>query len=99
MAPQANAYCERLLGTTRRECLDYLIPLSEIHLRRVLAEWHDYYNGARPHSSLVPNVPEPASGLPVDPGSPRHSIPTGFRVGSTPVLGGLHHDYRLARAA
>ncbi len=43
MAPQANAYCERLLGTTRRECLDYLIPLSEIHLRRVLAEWRDYY--------------------------------------------------------
>lgn len=39
IAPQANAYCERLLGTTRRECLDYLIPLSEIHLRRVLAEW------------------------------------------------------------
>ena len=99
MAPQANAYCERLLGTTRRECLDYLIPLSEIHLRRVLAEWRDYYNGARPHSSLGPNVPEPASGLPVDPASPRHSIPTGFRVGSTPVLGGLHHDYRLARAA
>ncbi len=53
-APQVNGYCERLIGTTRRECLDFLIPLSENHLRRVLAEWRDYYNQARPHSSLGP---------------------------------------------
>jgi transposase InsO family protein len=33
-SPQANAYCERLVGTFRRECLDFLIPLSETHLRR-----------------------------------------------------------------
>jgi putative transposase len=26
-SPQANAYCERLVGTIRRECLDFLIPL------------------------------------------------------------------------
>ncbi|MEP6960559.1 MAG: hypothetical protein ABI995_00670, partial [Acidobacteriota bacterium] len=25
-SPMANAYCERLIGTIRRECLDYLIP-------------------------------------------------------------------------
>ena len=37
-APQANAYCERLIGTTRRECLDFLIPLSEEHLRRLLTK-------------------------------------------------------------
>ena len=99
-APQANCYCERLIGSTRRECLDFLIPLSENHLRRVLAEWRDYYNRARPHSSLGPNVPDPAaSDLPVDPASPRHSIPTGFRVVSLPILGALQHDYRLARAA
>ncbi len=35
-APQANAYCERLVGTLRRECLDFLIPLSESHLRGTL---------------------------------------------------------------
>jgi putative transposase len=28
-SPQANALCERLLGTLRRECLDFLIPLTE----------------------------------------------------------------------
>jgi transposase InsO family protein len=35
-APQANAYCERLVGTLRRECLDFLIPISESHLRMSL---------------------------------------------------------------
>ncbi len=52
-APQANGYCERLIGTTRRECLDFLIPLSEKHLRRLLCEWRDYYNQARPHSAFI----------------------------------------------
>ena len=39
MAPQANAYCERVIGTARRECLDWVIPLDECHLRRLLTEW------------------------------------------------------------
>jgi transposase InsO family protein len=34
--PQANAFCERLIGTIRRECLDWLIPLNERHLRGIL---------------------------------------------------------------
>ena len=38
-APQANAFCERLVGTIRRECLDFMIPLNERHLRTVLDEW------------------------------------------------------------
>ena len=38
-APQANAFCERLIGSIRRECLDYFIPLNERHLRRILQEW------------------------------------------------------------
>jgi putative transposase len=32
-APQANAFCERLVGTIRRECLDCVIPMNERHLR------------------------------------------------------------------
>src|SRR5208337_3382379 len=28
-SPQANSLCERLIGTLRRECLDWIIPLSE----------------------------------------------------------------------
>ncbi len=37
-APRANAYCERLGGSLRRECLDFLTPLSEGHLRRTVTE-------------------------------------------------------------
>ena len=37
--PQANAHCERLIGTIRRECLDWMIPFNETHLRRVLRDW------------------------------------------------------------
>ena len=43
-APKANAYCERLVGSVRRECLDFMIPLGEKHLRRILAEWVTHYN-------------------------------------------------------
>jgi len=58
-APKANAYCERLVGTIRRECLDFLIPLSEGHLKRILREYVRHYNRGRPHSALGPGIPEP----------------------------------------
>jgi transposase InsO family protein len=50
--PQANAFCERLVGTARRECLDFMIPVNERHLRGTLPEWIGHYNRGRPHSSL-----------------------------------------------
>jgi transposase InsO family protein len=56
--PQAKAYCERLVGTMRRECLDYVIPLNERHLRRILREWVSHYNHGRPHSRLGPGIPD-----------------------------------------
>jgi len=31
-SPQANAFCERVIGTIRRECLDFMIPMSERHV-------------------------------------------------------------------
>jgi putative transposase len=43
-APQANAFCERLIGTIRRECLDFVIPLTKRHLRVVVREWVTDYN-------------------------------------------------------
>jgi hypothetical protein len=42
-APQANTYCERLIGTVRRECLDFMIPLDERQLRGTLRSWVAHY--------------------------------------------------------
>jgi putative transposase len=91
--PQANAFCERLIGTGRRECLDFMIPLNERHLRRILAEWVPHYNRGRPHPSLGPGIPDRPSIVGVR--STGHRIPHGHRVAVTPILGGLHHEYRL----
>ncbi len=58
-SPKANAICERVIGTIRRECLDWVVPLSEAHLRLILKEWVAHYNRGRPHSMLGPGVPDP----------------------------------------
>ena len=97
-APKANAFCERLIGTIRRECLDFLIPLSEGHLKRILREWVGHYNRGRPHSSLGPGIPEPPQAK-VPASVHRHKLSAGCRVTSTLVLGGLHHEYRLEKEA
>jgi hypothetical protein len=96
--PQANAFCERLVGSIRRECLDFLIPLNERHLRRILKDWLAHYNKGRPHSALGPGIPEPSEGIPVLEIS-GHRIPCGHRVVGSSVLGGLHHEYRLEKVA
>ncbi len=95
--PQANAFCERLIGTLRRECLDWLILLNERHLRSVLREWVAHYNHGRPHASLGPGIPDGAFGTPTRQNG--HRIPDGHRVIATPILAGLHHEYRLERLA
>jgi putative transposase len=95
--PQANAFCERLIGTARRECLDHTIPLNERHLRKILAKWGSHYNQGRPHASLGPGIPVP-SALAVA-RLAGHQIPDGHRVAAKPILGGLHHEYRLELVA
>ena len=91
--PQANTFCERLIGTARRECLDHVIPLNDRHLRRILGEWLPQYNRGRPHASLGPGIPEPPT-LSVQ-RLAGHHIPQGHRVAAKPILAGLHHEYRL----
>jgi putative transposase len=98
--PKANALCERLIGTLRRECLDFLIPLTENHLRRLLCAWVPHYNAGRPHMALGPGMPQPPASLPVPLHVHRHHLPTHMRVVARPILGGLHHEYALeAKAA
>ncbi|MGH7870202.1 MAG: integrase core domain-containing protein, partial [Candidatus Dormibacteraceae bacterium] len=98
-APQANAFCERLIGSLRRECLDFLIPFNEGHLRWIVKAWVAHYNQGRPHSSLGPGLPEPGRGFPMAKGPHRHSLAPNHTVISRAILGGLHHEYRLERIA
>ena len=94
-SPKANSICERVIGTLRRECLDFLIPLTENHLCRLLKTWLGHYNHERSHSSLGSGIPDLPVGLPVTRQEHRHRIPGHLKVVSHPVLGGLHHEYEL----
>ena len=99
-SPKANSICERVIGTIRRECLDWMIPLSEAHLRSILKSWVEHYNRGRPHSMLGPGVPDPPPGAVVVPKSEsRHRLSAGALILAKSVLGGLHHEYSLATAS
>jgi transposase InsO family protein len=98
-APKANAYCERLIGSLRRECLDWFIPLNERHVRMLAREWAVHYNQGRPHRSLGPGIPDPPPGSPVTGQIPRHAVADGFSIKKKSILGGPHHEYRLTRIA
>src|ERR1700726_292513 len=81
VSPWQNGFAERLIGSIRRECLDHVIVLRELHLRRILKSYADYYNGGRTHRSLHKDAP-----------ISRSVQRTGF-LSSLPILGGLHHQY------
>jgi transposase InsO family protein len=83
-APRANAACERVLGTLRRECLDWLIILGERHLVQVLHEYVDHYNRARPHRGLGLRPPDP------------QPIPEGGLIVRRQRLHGLINEYSRA---
>ncbi|MEI7836643.1 MAG: transposase [Planctomycetota bacterium] len=85
-SPWQNPYCEHIIGSIRRECLDHVIVLSEDHLRRILAEYFEYYHEARAHLSLERNSPDPRTVQTPDKG----------KVVAKAYLGGLHHCYTRA---
>ena len=85
-SPWQNPYCERVIGSIRRDCLNHLIMLSERHLYRILTDYFGYYCNSRPHESLDRNSPTPRE---VEP-------PSQGKVISIPHLGGLHHRYSRA---
>jgi putative transposase len=97
--PVANAICERVLGTLRQEVLDFVIPLTEHHLRCLLPAWRCHDNEGRPHMALGPGLPQPPSSLPVPLPGGRHQLPEHLQVRTSLILGGLHHDDRLEEKA
>ena len=82
-SPWQNPYCERVIGTLRRECLDHVIVLGEQHLQRILRKYLEYYRGSRTHLALDKDAPEPRARESND----------GGKVIAFPMVGGLHHRY------
>jgi len=81
-APRANAFAERWVRTVREDCLDHLLIFSRAHLERVMSQYVQHYNEARPHRGLQLVVPNPQS-------EPR-------RIGTVArrdILGGAIHEY------
>ena len=76
------------MRSVRRECLDHVIVLSEMHLYRILTDYFDHYHNARPHLSLDRNSPTPR----------RVEPPSLGEVVSIRQVGGWHHWY-VRRAA
>ena len=89
-APRANAICERIIGTLRRELFDRSLIVNEHHLRRVLTEYLLHYNTARPHRSLGQLAPAQAPTRPPEINLAEH------RIRRKQVLGGLIHEYQIA---
>jgi hypothetical protein len=90
-APRANAICERIIGTLRRELFDRLLIVSEHHLRQVLTEYLQHYNTGRPHRALGQLAPAQADTRPPEPINLAE-----YRIRRKPVLGGLIHEYQIA---
>ena len=89
-APKANAICERIIGTLRRELFDRSLIVNEQHLRRVLTEYLRHYNTARPHRAVGQLPPTQAGTRPPQIDLAEH------RIRRKQVLGGLTHEYQIA---
>jgi putative transposase len=90
-AARANAICERMIGTLRRELLDRLLIVDEHHLRRVLTEYLRHYNAARQHRALGQLTPAQAGTQPPEP-----IDLADHRIRRKQVLGGFTHEYYVA---
>ena len=89
-APRANAICERMIGTLRRELFDRSLIVNEHHLRQVLTEYLRHYNAARPHRALGQLAPAQAHARPPQINLAEH------RIRRKQVLGGLTNEYQIA---
>jgi putative transposase len=86
-APKANAHCERVIGTLRREVLDHILIVNTTHAHHVLTEYARHYNQHRPHQARDQRPPDTiTSPLPI----PHHNR---SRVVRTRVLGSLVNEY------
>ncbi len=84
-APVQNSYAERFVRSIREECLDKIIILNQTHLDKVLKEYINYFNSARPHQGIDNGIPERHN-------QPYKVEPTG-KIFYRNILGGIIKDY------
>lgn len=90
-SPWQTPFVERIIGSSRRECTDHVIVLSQDHLRNVLWSYFEYYHNDRTHLSLEKDAPD---------GRPIQCRPAGkCKIIDLPRIGGLHHRYEWKKAA
>jgi putative transposase len=90
-SPWQNGVAERWIGTCRHELLDHVIVINEVHLRRLLREYIDYYHGDRTHVGLEKQTPKVRE---IQRAPPRRAT-----VIALQRVGGLHHRYEWRGAA
>jgi putative transposase len=89
--PRANAICERMIGTLRRELLDRVLVLNERHLRWIVAIYLHHFNAARPHRTLAQLAPAQAETNP-----PQVIDLASYQVRYRAILNGLTSEYQIA---
>jgi hypothetical protein len=87
-SPWQRAYIERVIGTIRHECLDYVMMFNERSLHQHLQAFTTYYHRSRTHLGLQKDTPEPR---PVQPPEARPVI-------SIREVGRLHDRYERRAA-
>ena len=90
-SPWQNPYAERLIGSIRRECLNHVIVFNDMHLRRILSSYFQYYHQDRTHCGLNKDAPfeRPIQSRPLK----KSKVIKFSRVG------GLHNRYQWKEAA
>jgi putative transposase len=90
-APRANAVCERMIGTLRREILDRMLVVNTRHLLALLAIYTRHYNQHRPHQSRQQQPPDTTT-LPIRPVADLDA----HRIRRHPVHGSAINEYQHA---
>jgi transposase len=91
-APRANAICERVVGTLRREVLDQILIFNEQHLSKILTEYVEHYDDHRPHQSRGQRPPNVETTV----ARPINDLVDLRAVQRQPILGGLISQYHRA---
>ena len=90
-SPWQNGTAEHWIDSRRRELLDHVIILNEVHLRRLICDYISYYNEDRIHDSLEKDSPAKRAVT--------HKPTSTACLISSPRVGGLHHRYDWQQAA